>query len=191
MTPIEGQVVQGLINQYKSKGVNVQQILDNPLFHNLPLDAKVKAINTYAEEFSKTPSVSYSQVARNAVSVGAAAGAMAAMSKFMVGGRASPRTLGIVSGIGALVGAGNSLLSQGSQIRKDRVTSKYINTGNTLDALVQRSLHSIPRPTSNALLDTINTQNVSTIGEHLDLERPDGSRQQVTLYDKIKYSQGT
>lgn len=49
---MEEQVLQNLIALYKSKGVSLDSLLVNPVFANLPVEAKIQLVKNHAKELS-------------------------------------------------------------------------------------------------------------------------------------------
>ena len=56
MNPLEEQLLKNLVSSYRDKGINVQRILDNPIFKDLSLEAKVKFLESNVGVLSKAPS---------------------------------------------------------------------------------------------------------------------------------------
>lgn len=117
----EDTIVLNLLDFYKSRGINMDQILDDPLFKSLSLETKLKAIKQYANIISEgTPrgitkkdlSGILSSMIYDGVSTGIAAyGTAAAASKLFSNGKIyGPAVIG-VGLAGAIAGAAIPALS--------------------------------------------------------------------------------
>lgn len=47
---MEDQVLKNLIELYKSRGISLDKLLVNPMFANLPVEAKIKLVKKYSEQ---------------------------------------------------------------------------------------------------------------------------------------------
>lgn len=124
----EDAIVLNLLDFYKSKGINLEQILDDPMFKQLSLDTKILAIKKYANAISENVkrgltkrdvssivgSMIYDGIAAGATAYGTAA----ATSKLFAGGRIHPATVAGVGLAGAIAGAALPVIRTVNKIRE-------------------------------------------------------------------------
>jgi hypothetical protein len=124
---LEDQLLQNLSDTYASQGVNQQQVLDNPLFQSLPLEARVSYIENNPQLLRQRPTVNASRVAGVALGGGIAGLIGAAMIR-ATGGVAVHKmplsTAGIALGAGALLSGVPTLLRAMEQNKKDLATAR-------------------------------------------------------------------
>lgn len=136
---IEDKLIQGLIDSYKAKGINLQRILDNPLFQALPLDKKVKIIESEAIKFP-APKIGYKPMLE-----GAGIGAISAISGLGMAGLSSATkympssgAVTLAGAIGAILGASLPTLAIYKNYSRDKYTHE--NTSDGLNSLINRSM---------------------------------------------------
>ena len=147
MSPLESKLMDNLLDVYKSKGINVQRILENPIFSGLSLEDKVKFLEANSKAFSQKPSTGFKQALPN-IGFGAltgigAVGVAAALSSG-VAPSVSRAALGVGAGWGALLGSIPSLMALSSGYKRDLATSTDIANNRILKALAARSIESTP-----------------------------------------------
>lgn len=139
---LEDQLIQTMIDAYKKKGINLQAILDNPLFQGLPLAQKVKILESKAAEFSSDPKIKIKPLIEH-TALSAAGGALAMAARGIVEKnplyRASPWALSMGAILGGAIGAAASVPNMISSYRRDTATANAVKNNKYLDALVNRS----------------------------------------------------
>lgn len=136
---IEDALLTRLVSVYKAKGINMQKILDNPLFQQLPLPKKIAFIEQVGGPLSEKPKYGWSNPLGGALG-GVMGGAMAtglAAVKSGVSPQAMSRSviLGMMGGgaIGLLGGA----IKGRMDLSNDRRTQSYTDPYDTLINRVQ------------------------------------------------------
>lgn len=141
---LEDSLVENLLKSYKAKDKNVQGVLDNQLFKDLPLDVKVRLINKYKQEFQQNPTRNFLSVLKDAGYGGLAGAATTAIGIAFSGGAKTgiPVTLGIGMGAaaGAVFGGISSSLMNQVNYNRDLKSKQHLN--NPLKVLVDRSMSS-------------------------------------------------
>lgn len=135
---LEEQLIERLINTYQLKGKNVQLILDNQLFKDLPLDKKVAFIKKYSEQLGTAPQAHYSNGAIGAGLLGAFSGLATVSAK--AGKSMTTNKALLAAGIGTAGFIGLNALANRVKYKNDLETANNIAEGNSLDALVARTL---------------------------------------------------
>lgn len=102
---LEEQLLEQLVNTYRIKGKNIQGVLDNPLFKDLPLDVKVKFIKNYKEQLKTDPKFNWTALGEGAVFGGMNAVAGVRMGQ-LIAGKSNPKALITAGILGSLVGGG-------------------------------------------------------------------------------------
>lgn len=169
---IEDKLIEGLIESYKAKGINLQRILDNPLFQSLPLDKKVRIIESEAIKFP-APKMDYKPILEGAgigaistmtglamaSATGAGSRTIAQISEALAKGglrSISPSlpVIGIAAAVGAILGSTLPAWTTYQNHQRDKQT--YRNTGSGLKSLIGRSMSShTPVPPSFNLHEII------------------------------------
>jgi hypothetical protein len=185
MTPLEGNIINELVRQYKRNGYNVQRILDNPAFNALPFPSKLEALQQHADSLGGSPSFDAKEVAVKALKAGATTGAIIGMGHAFKYGAILPKPLAIATGIGAGLGAAYKIADQYHKYKIDRTTAGYIREGKGMEALIDRSMLNSPShvPNTNAILGKINEINSRMHGEGIQLS---SAGEPVTMIDVIK-----
>jgi hypothetical protein len=122
-------IVNSIVEGYKTKGVDMHTLLADPLFLSLPLDKQVEAVQIYAPMIangSRTPG--RSKIMAKAVLSGAGAGffsSMPFMSKVK-----TPLMAGVLGAAGAILGGTVGAISGNMMYNSDRgrreTTNKYL-----------------------------------------------------------------
>lgn len=130
-------LIEGLIRKYQEKGINVQRLLDNQEFKNLPLDKKVQVLENYKNQLSQVPSFNYKSpiIAAGLGGLGSILGT-AAMG---VGLPVPTSSYAIMGGIGAAVAGIMATLAEREQFNRDMVSRNHIYTNKYLDAIINTS----------------------------------------------------
>lgn len=102
---LEDQLLQQLVDAYKLKGKNLQSVLDNPLFKDLPLDQKVKFIKNYKEQLKTDPKFNWSAIPEGAVFGGLNAVAGVRLGQ-MISGKSNPKALIAAGILGSVISGG-------------------------------------------------------------------------------------
>ena len=86
MTPLESQIIKKIISSYMTQGVNPRKILDNPIFIQLPLEAKVHALKEYASILATSPGASpisiLEKIGRSGLAAGLSTAGLVGISQF-------------------------------------------------------------------------------------------------------------
>ncbi len=147
---LEDKLIETLVTRYGKAGVNLQAILDNQLFQQLPLDKKVAFIEQMKSPISQKPSLSLQPVigdifsGRGALG-GAIPGGIAGAISVIMAARTGFNPKAILAGagagaaIGSVVGAGAGLLESFLNKRRDINTHAIATTYGGLDTLINRS----------------------------------------------------
>jgi hypothetical protein len=159
---MQDRLLEALVNQYKAKGKNLQGILDNQLFQQLPLDKKVAFIEQAGGPISSAPTSSYSTAGKGAIG-GAIAGIMGGAMHRFGNSSVSPYTAVGAMIAGAALGALGGGLAGTIRSIIDNERNKKISTlaGNRdgLGALIHSSISSSggssPLLRTNKFLDQI------------------------------------
>lgn len=145
MTPLEQNLVNALIQKYKSQGVSVQAILDNPHFVALPLQSKLEAINLYAKELSTNPRFPVKRIGGAVLAgAGTTASLLALTRQFAGVGHLPPVGYATAGAIGGVLAGINAGMAASKEYGKFKDIAQEVDAGNSLQALVERSLHSMP-----------------------------------------------
>lgn len=145
MTPFEDKLVETLVRKYLEKGINVQKIIDNPLFNELPLQVKIEAINKYANELSKNPGFHMRQatsIGKDALIGAGTLGSLAAISDFTKGQIGNPMAkqhLALAAVIGGTIGLAAGGYKVGKEYFRDRGTAKHLREDGSMEALINRT----------------------------------------------------
>lgn len=154
----EDHIVLNLLDFYKSKGINLDQILDDPFFKSLSLETKLAAIKKYADTISKGTArgVTKSDIKGilasmiyDGIGAGMAAyGTATAAAKLFNNGKAYHAPIAGVGIAGAIAGATIPLLGtimksrQREQLHRQLETTAARPTDkNAFNALVLKGLH--------------------------------------------------
>jgi len=144
---LEETLVQRLIDDYKLRGKNIQGILDNQLFKDLPLDKKVAFITKFSESLKQEPTFNWTAVGLSSLK-GAGAGVFAGLATTLptlaTGGKINPLSLKIGAMLGAVSSGGIEAYWQKRQHKFDLNTSKNID--DAIGTLVSRSQLPDKRP---------------------------------------------
>lgn len=185
---LEDQLVDNLIAKYKDSGKNVQRVLDNPMFQGLPLDKKVKYLETYSSDFGKTPTVTLDSIAGigksslvaggaasvaylapkiidNLVRSGAAQTSIGEMISGLVQSGVTSRSLGTVAAIGGGLGLTAAALGYLKNQKRDAAVARDVSQNKYLSALVDRSLDGHNSSEAKDIFGKIKTP-VSTLGNY-------------------------
>lgn len=133
---LEDQLLQQLVDTYRVKGKNLQGVLDNPLFKDLPLDQKVKFINNYKDQLKSDPKFNWSSLGEGAVFGGLNAVAGVRMGQLISGG-SNPKALITAGILGSIVGGGLQGYWSKKEYNHDVNTQKSID--DAIKTLIQRS----------------------------------------------------
>lgn len=185
----ENQIVLSLLNFYKSEGLDLHFILDDPIFNSLSLQTKIDMIKKYAGDIQRgmTPGFTPAErrsILREALGQGVMGaitgiGATSAAAKLFSGGRIAPHAIaaGALTGAlsGAAVGAVRRMQSQNQkkQLRQylQNVAENPTDEG-AISVIAKRSLQ-----TRSANPDLQN----KIIGKIGDMFSPQGAATRVTL----------
>lgn len=182
-----------LIDLYTKRGIDLSALINNTLFHNLPLNAKVKLIKEYASHISSSTPKTLSTREINAIIGDAAA---AALGGGLVGGLGAIASYGMLhrkeipwGGVALFAGAtgalkaGSSLIQAYQKIKNRQETHKGLDRINKdpSDANVLNFLgtHYLQPPviSSESLLKKIYTQLNGQVDHNME-----------TGLDRFKYS---
>ena len=136
---LEDRLLLALIDRYKDKGINLQKILDNQLFQQLPLNQKLEYIEKYKNQLSDNVHPRIKPIIQS-MALGALTGISGLGLRAATGGTSfSNQHYMAAAGVGAVLG---SLLT-GAAVMKDREkdlsTRDDILNNKYLSALVNRS----------------------------------------------------
>lgn len=189
----ETQVVAALLQFYKSQGVDLHYVLDDPVFASLSLQGKVAAIKAHAKEIVDGTSPGYSPLDRKmlisrAMRMGvqgglAGATAGAALSAATRGFKYAPVVIGGLTGLGAGIASGFLERKQEINAKKSirnqlQAVASNPTDANALGALSIRGIHtrqSGPAEEAYAILrDRANASIApdalrARIGAHMDM----------------------
>lgn len=106
-------VITALLKHYKSQGIDLYHVLDDPLFSKLPLETKIEAVKANAAHIVEGSRPSYGMSASNILKKvlssslgGALTGMTINMGNSLMSGRSlTPGTFKLGAGIGSLAGA--------------------------------------------------------------------------------------
>jgi len=137
---LEDSLLEALVDKYTAKGVNLQKILDNSLFQQLPLNRKIAFIEKAGSPISSsTPTLNKSTLLTGAIGGGAAgliSTALAGVAGLPVHQRAPALILGSVMGAG--LGGVTALYRARADRDRDLSTLRNARTSG-LSALIDRS----------------------------------------------------
>lgn len=139
---LEERLLDTLVAKYKAKGVNLQKILDNPLFQQLPLDKKVAFIEQAGSPLLEKPSLKYGGVGKGVVYGGIGGAIATAMHGAMKGGfppGAAVPAMVLGAGAGALLGGGAGILRTVLERAQDMKTMEDVSSSSGISTLVNRS----------------------------------------------------
>lgn len=146
-------LIQGLINNYASKGISVQRLLDNPEFKNLPLDKKLWALENYKNQLTATKPVWNYKPVLAASALSGLAGALAfattaagakGLKGFNVNIPAS--SYAVVGGLSATIAAILAGLKEQTSYNRDTRTYNHLQNNRYLDAIINTSETRTPGP---------------------------------------------
>lgn len=98
MTMTQDKVIDSMIAFYRQEGIDMSALFSNPVFNNLPLDAKVAAIKKYAAEIRDGTNPNYSKYEKGVIGVGALTGTISGMAAGSVGAAAALKAIEAVAG---------------------------------------------------------------------------------------------
>lgn len=136
---LQDQLLENLIKTYQGKGVNLQKILDNPMFQQLPLDKKVQFIQSNASTLSTEPSLNLGTIATGVVGGGIAGTIALALHSAVQGASAAPFARGTALGVGATLGGTAALIRAYMDKKRDQATVNSIQSGQPIQTLIDRS----------------------------------------------------
>lgn len=155
----DAEVISGLLQFYKSQGMDLHYMLDDPIFHKLPIQSKVEAIKRHALDIAHGTSPGFGRLERKALITraittavkGAIAGGVAGASIGAVA-RGAPGHAPLM--LGAIAGASAGLFTsavdtQQSVSGKNAVRNQLLATAanptdsNALGSLSIRGIHAV------------------------------------------------
>lgn len=145
---LEDQLLQQLVDTYRVKGRNIQNILDSQLFKDLPLDKKVKFIHSFKSQLEAPPSFNWSGIPRASL-LGAATGLGASLTM----GKLSPKVLALSAGIGAMSTGGVEALTKYKDYQHDVNTSRSVD--DAIQTLINRGLQTSKPLLGSKLLEQL------------------------------------
>lgn len=176
-------VITALLKHYKSQGIDLYHVLDDPLFSKLPLETKIEAVKANAAhivEGSKTsPGFNRPSLWANtayAAGTGALTGAvLAAHSGFANGTGITPRRLLQGARIGGIAGGITGAFTSGMSVLADRRNRQAIleslsavadspTTENAIGALSASRTHGLGFENTRKLLDRTSDK-VTSLGQ--------------------------
>ena len=168
---MDAKLVAQLIDFYKTRGIDLYYLLDDPIFMKLKLEDKIQAIKEHAHEILEGTPIGPSKLdyrkLRNSIGAGAAVGAFSgaasgvAASRLFAKGNFNPIVLGSSAIIGAVYGGLNGAwnerknLTNRAQIHNQlkRVVEEPTDT-NALHTLMLRNVQTKNLMGTNKILDT-------------------------------------
>ena len=165
MTPLEQKLVENMVRDYKSRGINVQRILDNPDFISLPLDSKVHALERYAADLHTAsmpdPLNAIKGAAGTALLTGSTVLLSRILSKYLTGNDALGEPFGkpvlAAAAIGGAIGLVARVKRDLDQYNNDKAIAKELNSGNTIGVLSSNSI--LRQDTTSAINNKIKGSN--------------------------------
>ena len=142
---IEDQLLENLVAKYSKSGKNLQSILDNPLFQQLPLVKKITFIEQAGSPISTAPTWDIKNIVKG--TLGGAGlgigGAVAAVLNSAMKSNIVPKNvgniLGMGVGLGVLAGGGAAVLGSYLNKKRDNDTMNAAKKDG-ISALIQRSI---------------------------------------------------
>lgn len=138
---LEDRLLENLVSTYRSKGVNLQKVLDNPLFQQLPLDKKVAFIEQAGSPIIAKPKFSYKPPLVGIVGGGIGGGMATVLHGAMSGGwKPGTLAIGVATGAvgGAIAGGLGGIIRSIMDRSRDSSTLKTVPQGG-LTTLINRS----------------------------------------------------
>ena len=148
MTPLEEQLVDTLIKQYKSKGVNVQGILDNPEFLSMPLKSKLAALEHYAKDLSVATYPDPKTAIQAGITAAGWTGATLLVTRVINRhimnrpelGNAFGKPVLAAAAIGGTIGLLTKVKMDFDKYKADQAVASTLGEGNYMEALVGASM---------------------------------------------------
>jgi hypothetical protein len=134
---IEDRLLQNLVSTYTSKGLNMQKILDNPLFQQLTLAKKIEFLDKASSPVASPVNFDY-----NNIKIGLGGGGIAgAIATAMLGVTPinMPRALAVGAVAGSIFGGLSGYIRAVKDKKRDEETRKSLLTSGGMAALVLRS----------------------------------------------------
>ena len=146
-----------LVNQYEKKGINVQAILRNSLFSQLPLEEKITLLKNNVESLSKTPSFSSSFKNAKPMEVALSAGLATGVGSLVGLGYKptfwqTPLTAGAVGAALSLIPV---VIAAKHNYNKDLATINHVVNNRFMDAIISRSDNLVKNPSGIKALDIL------------------------------------
>ena len=156
MNDLERALVDKLVKAYKDKGVHVQAILQNPLFMRMPLEAKIKAIEEYAEELTAKATFNSGKVTKSAIAGGLGTAAALYMNLKFGNKVIDPAKLAAMGVVGGALSGMASSAHQLVSMNRTNDLSRTLKYNSSLDGLVSESIRApiSANPATN-LIDTV------------------------------------
>lgn len=171
----DNQLVLSLLNFYKSEGIDLHQILDDPIFIKLSLPTKIQMIKAHAQEIHDGTSAGVTRKDMKHAGTSAffhglmgamtGAAASAATAKLFAGGRISPAAIALGAAPGLGFGLAMSALQNAGQYSDRNNIRRYLSTAandqtdeSALGVLAKRNLQrgsGMSHPAFNKFLDRI------------------------------------
>lgn len=150
-------LLDSLIAAYEKKGLNVQSILRNSLFMQLPLEAKITLLKNNLGSLNKAPSWSNSFNATKPLQTAALAGVTTGLGSLVaLGYKPTHWQTPVLAGV---VGAGLSMLpllmAASKNYKKDLATHSHLANNKYMDALVARSDSTVDKPSPIKAIDIL------------------------------------
>lgn len=140
---LEDTLVENLLKTYGSSGRNVQTILDNQMFRDLPLSEKVRLIKKYQGDLSKAPEFNWTSIGTAGLTGGVSSALGLAIAQKMSN---THSTYGLIAAgvIGLGMGAANRAKVNRHNYMRDLRTSESLS--DPIKTLVSRYNSSAQKP---------------------------------------------
>lgn len=142
-----------LLKAYAKKGINVQAILDNSLFQQLPLQTKISLLKSNIDKLVVKPtmggSINYSSLVK-----GGLGGALASIATVAAAGAKTKGVLPFAGMAGGLLGTLTPLLNAKDRYNKDISTYNNLKDNKFINSLINRSVLRA-KDTDNKYIDKI------------------------------------
>ena len=138
---LEDSLVSKLIELYKSKGVNTQKVLDNPLFTGLPLDKKIQFLEEEAPNMPEPVQSNNKLLSHLGYGL---VGGIGAASAARALGPSTPTSLALTVAIPTIMSTVLPYLAVRKDFKRDMATHQDLQANRIYSAILNRSTSSAP-----------------------------------------------
>jgi hypothetical protein len=166
---LEDQLIERLFTTYKDKGIDLSEVLHNPLFQGLTLDKKIQVLKEKGDSLISTPTFNYKKVGS-----GALAGGLGTFGTLLVEHALSktphfnPKVALIGAGVGAIIGGAIAAEKEKLKFDRQKQIHQSLQNKDYINTLVLNTIGYKDKPPSGVdplednkylkKLDTINTK---------------------------------